>query len=148
GTDWTLSGTTSAQAVIELGKKLKEKWKAPTARTVDQVEADFRERYDELKKTHKGAVLVTLRDGEKGYDPAHPDRAYDGWKDAYFNSHGPDGAFVARAENQGKRASHEIFMRHRSPLMRVDLSSVPRGARILAAELVIVRANKYLQEHN
>ncbi len=29
-------------------------------------------------------------------------------------------------------------MRHRSPLMRVDLASIPRGATILSAELVIV----------
>ena len=29
-------------------------------------------------------------------------------------------------------------MRHRSPLMRVDLASIPKGAKILAAQLVIV----------
>jgi hypothetical protein len=48
---------------------------------------------------------------------------------------------VERATNFGKSASQEIFMRHRSPLMRVDLSSIPQGSKILAAQLVIVRAN-------
>src|SRR5262249_23863333 len=80
GTDWKLDGTSSAQAVIALGKKLKADWKAPKARTVKEVEADFKKRYDELKKKQPRAVLAVLRDGEKGYDAAHPDRVYDGWK--------------------------------------------------------------------
>jgi hypothetical protein len=37
-------------------------------------------------------------------------------------------------------------MRHRSPLMRVDLSSIPAGANILAAKLLIVRANEKVQD--
>ena len=37
--------------------------------------------------------------------------------------------------------SQEVFMRHRSPLMRVELSSIPKGSKILAAQLAIVRAN-------
>ena len=40
-------------------------------------------------------------------------------------------------------------MRHRSPLMQVDLSSIPASAKILAAQLVVVRANdKFLDDHN
>ncbi len=35
----------------------------------------------------------------------------------------------------------EIFMRHRCPLMQVDLSSIPAGSIILAAKRVVVRAN-------
>jgi hypothetical protein len=146
GTDWAFSGTSSAQAVIALGKKLKGEWRAPKPRTVERVEADFRGRFDELKKKHPKAVLAVLRDGEKGYDPAHPDRVYDGWKDAYWNSHGPDSNFADRAANRGKAESHEIFMRHRSPLMRADLSSIPRGAKILAAQLIIVRANDRIRD--
>ena len=49
---------------------------------------------------------------------------------------------VERAHNLGKSAGHEIFMRHRSPLMRVDLASIPSGSKILAAELVVVNAPK------
>ena len=56
----------------------------------------MRTKYDELKKKHPKAVLAVLRNGEKGYDPAAQDKAYTGWKDAYFNSHGPDGMFIAR----------------------------------------------------
>ena len=140
GTDWKLSGASSANAVQALGKQLKDKWTPPQARTLGQVEEDFQARFDELRKTHPKAVRAVLRDGEKAYDPSQPDKVYTGWKDAYWNSHGPDSNFVDRADNRGKNASHEIFMRHRSPLMRVDLASIPNGANILAARLVIVRA--------
>ena len=95
------------------------------------------------------AVMAVLRDGEKGYDSARPDAAYAGWKDAYWNSHGPDSNYVDRAENRGKATSHEIFMRHRSPLMRVDLASIPKGSNILAAQLVVVKtSDKVLDDHN
>jgi hypothetical protein len=142
GTDMTVSG------VQELGKKLKEKWVKPEPKTLDQVEADFRARYDELKKTHPKAVLAVFRDGEKGYDPAHPDKVYAGWKDAYWTSHGPDGMFEERATNTGKSDHHEVFMRHRSPLLRVDLASVPAGSEVLAARLVLIRGGEVGKEQN
>jgi hypothetical protein len=149
GADWKLSGKSSADAVIELGKKLKAGWKAPEPKSLAQIESEFKARHAELKKKHPNAILAILRDGEKGYDPKQPDKVYAGWKDAYFNSHGPDGEFVTRSENRGKSATHEIFMRHRSPLMRVDLASIPPGADILAAQLIIIRNNdKVLGEHN
>jgi hypothetical protein len=113
------------------------------------VEAEFKDQYAKLKKEHPRAVLAVLRDGDKGYDPNQPDKVYVGWKDAYFNSHGPDGAFVARAENRGRVESFEVFMRHRSPLMRVDLASIPTGAKILAGRLIVIRAtDKILDDHD
>jgi hypothetical protein len=147
GTDWELFGTSSgtsnasASAVMELGKKLKDRWTKPEAMTVDQIEKEVKDQYAELKKKHPRAVLAILRDGEKGYDPAQPDKVYAGWKDAHINSHGPDGCFVGRAHNSGKAGTLEIFMRHRTALLRVDLSSIPKGAEILAARLIIVRAS-------
>ena len=57
-----------------------------------------------MKKRYPKAVLTTLPDGEKGYDPAHPEKVYGGWKDAYWNSHGPDTAFAERVRNQGRNA--------------------------------------------
>src|SRR4029077_18897677 len=42
----------------------------------------------------------------------------------------------------------EIFMRHRSPLMRVDLKSIPPGSNILAAQFVLVRAREKSLELN
>lgn len=145
GTDWVLdgvnsSGVLSAGAVIELGKKLKAGWTRSDERTVSQLEEEFTAVYGALKKKHPRAVLAVLRDGEKGFDPGQPDRAYAGWKDAYFSSHGPDGMYRTRAENRGGAETQEIFMRHRSPLMRVDLSSIPTGSHILAARLIVVRA--------
>lgn len=133
-TDWEVEGQSSANAVIALGKKLKKDWRPAKARTVEEVEADMARRHAELKKKHPKAVLAVLRDG---------------WQDAYFNSHGPDTAFAARAENRGGSATHEVFMRHRSPLMRVDLSSIPKGSNILAAELLIIRAvPKYIDDRD
>jgi hypothetical protein len=145
GTDWVLdgvnsSGVLSAGAVMELGKNLKAGWTKSEDRTVAQVEEEFAAQYGELKKKHPRAVLDLLRNGEKGYDPGQPDKVYAGWKEAYFSSHGPDGLHRPRAENQSRGVTHEIFMRHRSPLMRVDLSSIPRGSSILAARLIVVRA--------
>jgi hypothetical protein len=147
GTDWTINGTNatgvlSAGAVMELGKKLDAGWTKSEDRTVAQLEEDFAAQYRELKKKHPRAMFAIFRNGEKGYDPTQPDRAYAGWKEAYFSSHGPDGMFRARAENQSQSEVHEIFMRHRSPLMRVDLSSIPTGSQILAARLIVVRARE------
>jgi hypothetical protein len=146
GTDWELIGTNpfgvaSAGAVMELGKKLKDQWKKPEVKTVAQIEKEFRAQYAELKKKHPRAILSILRDGEKGYDPAKPDQVYAGWKDAYFSSHGPEAAYVSRAQNNSNGPTQEIFMRHRSPMMRVDLSSIPAGAKILTARLIVVRTS-------
>jgi hypothetical protein len=153
GTDLTVEaasphGVASAEAVIELGKRLKDRWTKPEAKTVAQIEEEFRAQYADLKKKHPRAVLAVLRDGEKGYEPAQPDKVYAGWKDAYFTSHGPDGNYVRRAENKGKSATYEVFMRHRSPLMRVDLSSIPTGSEILAARLIVVRASAIVENRN
>jgi hypothetical protein len=147
GTDWVLdgvnsSGVLSAGAAIELGKKLKAGWTKSEDRTVAQLEEELTAQYGELKKKHPRAVLAVLRDGEKGYDPREPDKAFAGWKDAYFSSHGPDGMYRARAQNRGRDETQEIFMRHRSPLMRVDFSSIPTGSNILAAQLIVVRARE------
>jgi hypothetical protein len=149
GTDWVFSGPSSASAVIEMGKKLKPSWTKPEAKTLAQHEAAMQARLVELRKTHPRAMLAVLREGDKGFDPANPDRIYTGWADAHVNSHGPDGLNLERADNRGGAASHEVFMRHRSAMMRVDLSSIPADAEILAAQLIVVRANdKYLDDHN
>ncbi len=149
GTDTILSGKSSADAVIALGKMSKEKWTAPTPNSVEQVETDFKKHFGALKEKHPKVMLAVLRDGETGYDSTQPDKVFAGWKDAYWNSHGPDTNYVDRGDNRGKSASHEIFMRHRSPLMRVDLGTIPAGSNILAARLLVVRANeKYLDDHN
>jgi hypothetical protein len=54
-----------------------------------------------------------------------------------------------RSENGGRRETAEMFMRHRSPLHRVDLSSIPKGSAILAARLIICQAGELTsKEHN
>ncbi len=147
GTDLVVSGEISG--VRELGMKLKDRWTKPEKKTLEQVEGEFRREYDELQKKHPNAILAVFRDGEKGVDPAHPDKVYAGWKDAYWSSHGPDAMTVERSTNTGRDSSHEVFMRHRSPLMRVDLASIPEGSTILAAKLIVIRAHdKPVKEHN
>ena len=134
GTDWVVSG------VGELGKKLKDQWTPPVPKTVDQVETEFRVLFEKVKAEHPKAVLATFRDGDHGYA---------GWTDAYFNSHGPDGMTFERSENGGRKETAEIFMRHRSPLQRVDLSSIPPGSAILAARLIVCQAGELTsKEHN
>jgi hypothetical protein len=149
-TEFTVAGRDfKVKDVTDLGRRLKGEWKRPLQRTLEEVEAGFRAQLEELKKSHPRAVLATFRDGEKGYNPRHPERIYSGWKDAYFSSHGPDTATVERAENGGRRATGEVFMRHRSPLFQVDLSSIPPGSKVLAALLIVVRQEaRYDQERN
>ncbi len=127
--------------VSDLGRKLKGQWVQQKCRTVDQVESEFRARYEELKKTHPKAVLAVFRDGEKGYDPGAPDKEYKGWKEAYVNSHGPDGNLEGRAARSGAREATELFMRHRSRLMQVDFTSIPAGSTILASGLILTAGN-------
>jgi hypothetical protein len=133
GTGWTVPG------VADLGKKLKESWTAPAEKTVDQAEADFKAAYENLKKERPQAVLAVFRDGEAGYA---------GWSDAHLESHGPDTNIVWRAKKYGADGTGEAFMRHRSLLLRADLSSIPAGAEILAARFLLVRASKVDGERN
>ena len=139
--DIRLTGKSSADAVIALGKQFKDKWKPPQSQSVAEAIEQMRAKFGEFRKTHPRAVLAIFRDGEKGFDPADANKVYAGWKDAYFNSHGPDGNYVDRARNGGKPTTYEVFMRHRSPVMRVDLSSIPAGSNILAARLVVGTVN-------
>jgi hypothetical protein len=123
----------------ELAKRLKDKWVQPEPQTIDQVEAAFKAEFEKLKQDHPKAVLAIFRDGEKGWDPANPAQTYAGWKYVYLNCHGPSGPNSGREKTPGPSDSAEVFMRHRSVLMRADLASIPPGARILAARLVITR---------
>jgi hypothetical protein len=142
GTELKVSG------VQELGKKFADKWKEPSATTAADAETAFRARFAEIQKAHPKAVLAVFRDGEAGFTPADPKKVFAGWRDAYWSSHGPDGANTDRANNRGKVATEEIFMRHRSPLFRVDVSSIPNGATIHAAEFLLVRAGQPGKEQN
>jgi len=141
-TEFNVAGTDmTVTSVRQLDDKLKAQWKRPLPKTLDEVEADCRATFAQVKKEHPRARLAVFRDGEKGFDPAHPERIYAGWKDAYFSSHGPDGMTAERAENFGRAETQEIFMRHRCPLMRVDLSAIPSGSIIHAAKLIVIRAS-------
>jgi len=135
GTGMVVSG------VAELHNQLKGQWTKPDEKTLDQVMANLKALYEDLKKTHPKAAMVTFREGDAGFDPAAPDKVYHGWKDTYVNSHGPDGSIRPRMENYGKAETVESFMRHRGELMQVDLSSIPKGAAVLAARLVKIRAS-------
>ena len=126
--------------VNELADKLKDTWTKPEDRSAAEVEATFRAEYEKIKTGHPKAVLVMLRDGQKGYDPAQPDKPFAGWTDAGTPSHLPMGLTLACFRNAGKSARIETCFRNRPGFLRVDLSSIPAGAKILAARLIVVRA--------
>ncbi len=75
----------------DLARRLKDKWIKPEPKTIDQVEGEFKTEFEKAKKDHPRAVLAVLREGEKGWDPANPDKAYEGWKYVYLSCHGPSG---------------------------------------------------------
>jgi hypothetical protein len=137
--DTGTGAATEVPSYIELSKKLKESWKPPAEITIEQAEGDFRVNYEVLKKEHPHAVMVILRDGEKGFDPANPRSTYAGWKIAYLSCHGPDGPNAGRESAGAKYDTVEAFMRHRGLLMQADLSCIPRGSTVLAGRLVITR---------
>ena len=129
-----VAGTDVATSdVVELGKKRKEGWTSPEETTIDQAEAKFRAAGEILRKEHPRAVLTILRDGENGYA---------GWRDTHISSHGPDGPNDWRTGNFGKKETLEAFMRHRSVLMKADLSPIPAGSTILAARFLLTRTEK------
>jgi hypothetical protein len=131
-----LAGTEiDVRDVIELGKSRKEQWTPPQESTLEAAESALRELHERLRKDHPGAVLKILRDGENGFD---------GWKDTHISSHGPDGPNEWRTKSHGKHESIEAFMRHRSVLMKVDLSSIPASSKILAARLLLTRTDAKL----
>ena len=125
----------------DLGDQLKARWVKPEDRTFEEIEADVKAQLEELKKKHPGAVLAVLRNGAKGYDPASPDKVYSGWKDCGTTAHPPTSLTVASLRNIGKAEKMETVFRLHPALMRVDLSSIPVGARVLAARLLLVRAH-------
>ena len=125
--------------VDELADMLKDKWTKPEDKTVDQHEADFRAQYEAIRKDHPKAVLVTLRDGQKGYDAANPDKAFVGWQDSGTPSHLPMALTLACFTNSGKSEDIETCFRNRPGFLRVDLSSIPKGAEILGAKLIVAR---------
>jgi hypothetical protein len=137
-TRFKVAGTDlEAPNVRELAKKLKEKWTRPEPTSVDKVESEFRSLYAKIKADHPRAVLARFREGENGYA---------GWSDAHIDSHGPDTNLQARSGNSGSRETNEVFMRHRSMLLRVNLSSIPKGATIHAARFILVAADQEFEK--
>jgi hypothetical protein len=134
GTDMTVAD------LPDLAKRLKDKWVKPEPKTIDQAEAEFKTEFEKVKKDRPKAMLAVLREGEKGWDSLNPGKSYEGWKYVYLNCHGPSGPNPGREKTPAPSETVEVFMRHRSIILRTDLASIPKGANILAAKLVITRA--------
>jgi len=137
---YRVSGTNmEVKDVDELADKLKDQRAEPQDKTVEQAEAGIQAQYERLKKDHPKAVLVMLRDGQVGYDPANPAKPFAGWADAGTPSHLPMALTLANFSNSGRSEEIETCFRQRPGFQRVDLSSIPRGADILGAWLIVVR---------
>lgn len=134
GTDWTVKDVT------ELAAQLRDKWTKPEDKSVEQVEGEVRAEYEKIKTGHPKAILLTLRDGEKGHDSADPGKPFAGWEDAGTPSHGPMALTMGCFRNSGKSERIETCFRDRPGFLRVDLSSIPKGAEILTARLIVARS--------
>jgi hypothetical protein len=124
----------------ELAKRMADKWVRPEDKTIERVEADFAGLCQRLQKDHPGAVLAIFRNGQKGYDPAAPEKAYAGWECTGASAHGPNANQLELVRNLAGSERMEVTFRGRPALMRLDFSSIPKGSAILAAQLVLVRA--------
>jgi len=135
-----LGTTLEVRDVNALADTLKEKRAKPEDRTVEEVQAEVRAEYEKIRKDHPRAVLAILREGQKGYDPGDREKAFAGWTDAGTPSHGPMALNMGGFANAGRREEIETCFRNRPGFLRCDLSGIPRGAEILAARLIVVRA--------
>ncbi len=72
---------------------------------MDQVEAEFAKDYAALKKSHLRAVAVIFRDGQKGYDPAHPGHVYTGWRNTELQGHDPAGVYAGNSASVQARTN-------------------------------------------
>jgi len=123
----------------ELSKILKPAWKQSPPVTLEQVEAEFKAKFGELKKTHPDAVMTLLREGEKSQGSS-AGNGTTAWKFTYLNCHGPDGPNPGREGFAGSKFdTKEAFMRHRSVLLQPDLTPIPKGVKILSASFVVTR---------
>jgi len=129
--------------VADFGKQMTAQWIPPQDKSVEQVEADFQAIFQRLKKDHPRAVAAILRDGQQGYDPVAPEKTYAGWSCTGTTAHGPNAAqleIVKNANNLSTSEQMAMSLRGRPPLLRCDLSSIPRGSKVLAARLLVVRS--------
>jgi hypothetical protein len=126
--------------VEEFGERMMKHWVRPQDKTIEQVEAEFRALYDGLKKEHPRAVMAIFRDGQKGFDPAAPEKEYAGWASTGVDAHGPNANLLETLTSLAGSEKMQVSLRGRPVMLRVDLASVPQGSRILAARLLLVRA--------
>lgn len=129
-------------SVAEFGNQMTAKWTPPQDRTVAEAEADFQALRERLLKDHPRAIATIFRNGEKGFDPAGPEKVYAGWACTGTAAHGPNALQLEIVNNPDTPSTSErmeVSLRGRPALLRCDLSSIPRGSTILAAQLLLVR---------
>ena len=84
---WKVLGEEEVADSFDLAVRHKDKWVKPNAsnpRTMEQIEKEADAKLTDLTKSHPKAVLGTFRRGQKGYDPANPDKEFTGWSDTVF----------------------------------------------------------------
>ena len=131
---------TKVKDFADLAGRLKGSWKKPHEPSVEEVEASFLEQYNKILKEHPKAKFAILRNGQKAWNEANASQTYQGWDDTYITCHEPESMLMhSGLVNHGKAGKYEIFMRHRSALMRVDLSHLPKQTKIHHASLLLCR---------
>ncbi|MGA2621718.1 MAG: DNRLRE domain-containing protein, partial [Thermoguttaceae bacterium] len=132
----------------ELAKRMTDPWVPPQDKTVKQVEAEFSALYDRLKKEHPRAVMAIFRNGQRGFDPAAPEKEYAGWESTGISAHGPNAVLLESLHSIAGAEQMEVTFRGRPAMMRVDFSSIPQGSQVLAARLLLVRSSPLAKEWN
>jgi hypothetical protein len=142
GTEYSVLGTDlKVKDIADLEAKTKDRPAKPESASADQVESEFKSRYEEVKKEHPSASIAILRNGEKGWDPAHSEKVYEGWKDSVMCTHPPDANLAERSRNYGEVPQFSSYSRNTVfRIMQTDLTFIPKGSNILAAQLMLLRS--------
>jgi len=110
--------------------------------SAEEYENEFKNLYEKIKSSTPSAILAKFRQGDTGFSPEDNTAIYTGWKDCFINATEPTPSFLYEAkEARGKEKALEIYTSRRSSIFEVDLSSIPKGAKILAARFFIVRSS-------
>jgi hypothetical protein len=128
--------------VVDFAKKHESRWVSPADHSINDVETTFKETFQEFLKNTPRAKLAFFRTGDTGFDSENPTDVYDGWRDCPLNFNPPNNLLFGSLRRQGSKDTLEFAARNRCPLLKCDISSIPKGARIHTATLALTRMAK------
>jgi hypothetical protein len=104
----------------------------------------MQKKLEHIQKSHPQVKLWVLRNGKAGFHHQNPQELYRGCDDTYLNCHEPESMLMhSGIVNHGHDNINEIFMRHRTALLRFDLSHLPADTKVLYSALQISRTEHF-----